>query len=227
MAERPRFARRGLVLAAYATATGLLLDAVARDLPWLGRRLARAAQLLPEPVRPAEPSLTVAVVAIAAFAALLGLGSFLVSRRTGTGFGLLAVATVTWLAFPYARVPWARVLGAPSAETYTAPASVWLLAGTVVALATVEMTACAHGRVIAELEVRGLAPEPGSSLEQATNRAHRHWQLATLAAGTAIVLLFALLRPVTERLAGGLDLLWVPALAGLVAGAALWLWAHR
>lgn len=221
--------RRATLVPAYGLLTGLALHVVATDLPWLEENLARLATVLPHPDG-LEPGATFAIVALAGLATLAAAGALWLSPHTGTAFGLLTVATVTWIAFPYAQVPWARLVGGPAGETYAAPASAWLTAAALVALATIEIAASARENVVDELRGRRLV-EPDETGEHdavsSTRWAHRFGLAASLIAAGLIVTVFAVLHPVLGQLGGGLDLLWAPSVAGLVAGGALWLWVRE
>lgn len=220
--------RRATIVPVYGLLTGLALHVVATDLPWLEQSLARLATVLPHPDG-LDPGATFAIVVLATLATVAAAGALWMSPHTGTAFGLLTVATVTWVAFPYAQVPWARLVGGPAGETYAAPASAWLTATALVALATIEIATSARENVVDELRGRRLV-DPGETGEHdavsSTRWAHRLGLAASLVAAGLIVTVFAVLHPVFGELGGNLDLLWAPSIAGLVAGAALWLWAR-
>lgn len=216
--------RRGLVVALYGLATGLCLHVVASDLVFLERTLDQLSQPLAALVAGLDPGPMLAVVTLASLATLVAAGASMASPRTGTGFGLVVVGTVAWILFPYAEVPWARLLGAPGADVYTAPPAAWLLAGGLVALATTEMALCAREHVIDELEGRHLAGADDAEIAS-IRWTHRFGLAGSLVAAGLVLVLFAGLHPLLGELSGGLDLLWAPALAGLVLGGALWLWA--
>lgn len=222
-----RRSRRGALWLGYTLATALLLYVVADDLAWFHDALASLTQLAPAGLQPADPSAGLTILALAGLAGIAAGLAFWVSRRSGSGFGLLCVLTVTVILFPYARIPWGRVLGAPAGQTYTAPLTAWLLAAAIVVLATVEVASCARERLAEELTHRGLDSHTHPSAFATIRRAHQRWLAGSLFAGGLIVVAFGLLHPATETLAGGLDLLWVPALAGLVAGVGLWLLARE
>ncbi|PSG96612.1 hypothetical protein BRD56_09675 [Thermoplasmatales archaeon SW_10_69_26] len=219
-----RPARRGAIGLAYGLGLALLMQLVAGDVAWVEQALLGASELAPPLLGPDEATLGFAIAFTGGFATLVGLGTFLVSGRTGTGFGLWTVATVAVLTLPYGRVPWARLGGGQAGATLDPPAQVWLVSAGLVALATVEMGICARERVLAELERRGLG---GPLADRATRAAAIRWLVVSGLAGATLVLAFALLAPLTERFAGNLDLVWAPALAGLVAGVALWLLARE
>lgn len=218
--------RRGLVVALYALSTALLLHIVASDLPWIAERLAAAGSAVPEDVRLLDDPGTFIVLASGGLAATLAVGTFLISRRTGTGFAILSAATVTWILFPYAEVPWAVVLGGPASQTFEAPGGAWLMGGLVVLLATVELGASARDRLLVRLDQHDLDIGPGSPARQHTAVASIVWLGLSVLVGSAAALLYALSKPLTEGWIEDPDLLWVPAIAGLVGGLALWLWAR-
>lgn len=222
--------RRALTVPAYGLLTGLALHVVASDLPWLEQGLAQLATVIPQPFAGADPGATAAVVALASLATIAAAVALWLSPRTGTAFGLLTVATVAWTAFPYAQVPWARLAGGPAGQTYAAPPQAWLATAGLVALATVEIANSARENVVRELEGRRLVERGAGSEHDAvssTRWAHRFGLAGSLIAAGVIVTLFAGLHPLLSEVGGGLDLLWAPSIAGLIAGGALWLWARE
>lgn len=221
-----RSTRRTGMLAGYALLTGLLAYVVVRDLAWLEQTLTSLAALAPGAVLIGEGAIALVLAGTAWSTLAAGIGLW-ASRRSGAGFGAWIALTTGVLLFPYARIPWATVLGAPAGETFTAPPEAWLLAGGLVGLATIETAICAREALLEELDTRGLLETRGEAVHQATGKANRAWLTASLLVGTALVLALALLGPLAGSLAGGLDLLWVPVLAGLVAGAGVWLLARR
>lgn len=212
-------------MTAYGIATGLLLHTVARDLAWVSATLSGLATSVPEEVRLFDDPVTFAIVGVSALVTIVAIGSFLVSHRTGTGFGLQCTATVAWIVFPYSDVPWAAALGAPANQTYQAPEGVWILAGLIAVIATVEVGLSARDRVLARIDRLGLA-----ATEQRLGRVrsgNHAWLAASTIAGLLIALVYQGLRPLTRGWLEDPDLIWVPALTGLFAGVALWLWARR
>lgn len=227
MVERPGGAvprRTGLVLA-YGVTTSLLLHTVAGDLPWVSRTLAGLASSIPEEVRVVEDPVMFAVLGVSLLGTIVAIGSFLVAHRTGTGFGIQCTGTVAWIVFPYSDVPWAAALGAPANQTYQAPGGVWILAGLMVVMATVEVGLSARDRILAHVDRLGLASQPE---ELARVRSGNHaWLVASMLLGILVALVYHALGPLTSGWLTDPHLVWVPALTGLVAGTALWLWARR
>jgi hypothetical protein len=221
---RPVRTRRALVVLAHGLLTGLLVHLVARDLAWIEATLAQVGRLAPEGLAGLAPEATLAIVAIGLLVA--GIGALaLWFTPTGTAFALLAVAQLAWILFPYATIPWARLLGGPAGETYTAPASVWVLSALLVGVATVEIALGARDRVVDELDRRRLL-DPQGSTASSIRWTHRLGALGGLLVGGLVLAVFAGLHPLAAEAGGDLDLLWAPALAGLVVGLALWRWAR-
>lgn len=218
--------RRGLVVAAYGLFTGLLLHDVASDLPWVGDALAQLGGLAPDDLRVPDDPQTFAVLALATLAATLALGAFLVSRRTGTGFGLLAAASLAWTLFPYAEIPLGAALGGPTQSTPDAPASVWVLAGAIALLATLEIGLSAREQLLAHLDGLGLDAGPGGPAARATRQATVRWLAAASLVGVGTCLAYALVEPPSVGPLADPDLLWAPVVAGLLGGLAVWLWSR-
>lgn len=228
MAEGPSSVpRRVLSAIALALGSGLLLRAIARDLPWIETTLAELGSAVPESLHPAGNPAAAAIVLLATLVAVLALGMFLLSRRTATGFGMLTAVILAWALFPYAEIPWTGVLGGPTGQTHTAPTSVWVLSTLLVVLVTIEVSFRAREQLLAHLESLGLDVFPGSATREHIKAANRRWLVASTVLGCAIVGAFALLNPVAFGLGLSLDLLWAPALAGLLSGLALWWWSRR
>lgn len=219
-----RTRRRSLFVLAHGLLLALLLGLLADDLAWTGTLLTRLAETLTGPLGASEPTVWAAALIVAVPASLIAGLALWISPRTGLGFGLWTIAALAVLTFPYARLPWTRMLGGPVGDVQAPPAGVWLLAGALVALATIETSVCARERVADELHARRLI-DPEQSAPSSLAWAHRFGLAGALLAAGVLLTLFAALHPHLGTLAGNLDLLWVPALAGLGAGVALWLWA--
>ncbi len=221
--------RRLLMATSYALLTVLLADAVAGRIPTARTALENVGRILPERVAElgGDP-FSLALIAMGTIAFFLAAGTFLVSRDTGSAFAMLVVGTVGWFLFPFSEVPWASIVTGQEARLVPAPASAWLLGGLLVTLATAEVLLSARSTLLADVDRRDL-PEP--MVETTQDRT----LLATLVvlgsgvlAGGVIALLYAAFR---DQLARGWlsepNLIWVPAIAGLVAGALIWLASRR
>lgn len=227
MAEiRSSLTRRAAVVSAYAIVSGLLLEVVATDLPWVESTLADVGAIVPETIHLVDDPATFAIVGLAVLAGLLAAGTFLVSPRTGTGFGLFAAASLAWTLFPYARIPWSTALDAPTNQTPAVPAGAWVLAGLVTLLATIEIAINARTQLLDHVDRLGLDTSE-AGLADVTRAAQTRWLATSVLVGAGATIGYTATRPLAQGLLDDPNLLLVPALAGLVAGAALWLWARE
>lgn len=221
---RRALARRVLVALAYALCSIGLTRTVAEDLPWVRSSLYEVGSTLPAVLGALAPDpVGVALVAIGGFTLVLALGSFLVSRGTGGAFALLATATTGWFLFPYAEVPWATVLTGAEAQTPAAPTAAWGFAGAIIALATLEIAISAREQLLATLRSYGLPAGPGTAVHRLSRRSTTVLVGGSLALGGLLSGVYLAYR---AELNPGLfpepDLLWVPAVLGLVLAGILW-----
>lgn len=220
-------ARRTLVAGAFAGLVAALAYALAGDVAWVDESLTRAGAALDPLTAGTAPPQAVALVGIAALAGTLAVGTFLVSGETATAFAVLAAATVAWLAFPYAEVPWTAVLTGGEPTARQPPASVWGLSVAIVALATVEVLASGRDHLAASLSRRGLDVGRETSAGAATRTARNRLVASVLVLGTLLAGLYAAGRETLAGLFAGPDLLWVPVALGVLLAVALWLATRR
>lgn len=221
--------RRALQAGLYALLTVLLARAIAAEVGAVATALQGVGGILPSALQELGPEpTTLALAALGVVAAMLAAGTFLVSRDTGSAFALLAIGTAAWFLFPYSEVPWTTVITGADQTRLSPPLSAWLIAGLLTVQATGEVLASSRETLLARLGDRQL-PEP--MLEAAAGRS----LAATLAllggallAGGLITLAYALFRqPLSRGLIPEPDLVWVPAILGLVAGLLLYLASRR
>lgn len=221
--------RRLTMAASYALLTVLLASVVAGRIPTARRALENVGRMLPERVAElgGDP-FTLALIAMGTIAFFLAAGTFLVSRDTGSAFALLVVGTVAWFLFPFSEVPWTSLVTGQEARFLPAPASAWLLGGLLVTVATAEVLLSARSTLLADVARRDL-PEPMVKVTQdRTLLAVLVVLGAGVLAGGMIALLYAAFRAqLTRGLLSEPNLIWVPAIAGLVAGGLIWLGSRR
>lgn len=225
---RPLVRRLGLA-AAYAVLTALLAGTVAGRISTARTALESFGRILPERVAElgGDP-LTLAVVTLGFIAFFLAAGTFLVSRDTGSAFALLVVGTVGWFLFPFSEVPWAAVLTGQDAQLVRPPTAAWLLAALLVTVATAEVLLSARSTLLAELDRRDLPEDMLRATRQRSLIASMTLLGGGLIGGGLVAVLYAAFR---DTLAAGFladpDLIWVPAIAGLIAGGLIWLASRR
>lgn len=219
-------ARRTVVAAGFAALVAALASALAADVAWVAESLTRAGASLDPLTGGRAPPQAMALLGIGALAGALAVGTFLVSGETATAFAVLAAATVAWLALPYAEVPWAAVLTGGEPTPRDPPASVWLLSGAIVALATVEVLASGRDHLVATLRRKGLSAGRGTPAGDATRSARNRLVVLVLVVGSLLAGAYAAGREALARLFAGPDLLWVPIALGVLSALALW-WAVR
>lgn len=221
-------ARRAGLAGAYAVLTVMLVRIVGQDIVEVQDALVGLGEVFPETLqRGGLDASDIALLAIGALAFMLAGGSFLVSRESAGAFALLAFGTVGWFLFPYSEVPWTTVVTGGDQLSFEPPASAWVLGGVIVALATAEVAFSARDTVVKAYSHRGLPADEVRAASRATRAASGRLILAALVVGAAVAIAYALVK---DRISSGLiadpDLLWVPALLGLAAGAAIWLAAR-
>jgi hypothetical protein len=212
----------------FGLATALLARAVANDLPFVETFLANAGRVIPqEATLGIQDPVLVALVGIGATATVTAIGAFLVGYRTGAGFALLVAVTLAWFTFPYADVPWATLLADQPADTFDAPASVWWIGTAMTGLATVEVCVNARQRLLDRLIGLGFAETSLATARNRTREGLYRWLGLTFGLGGLVVVTYAASRNLLERLVVvDPDLVLAPAVAGLVLGLALWVWAR-
>lgn len=222
-------ARRVASAAAYALLAVYLAKTVADDLAPARETLVGVAGILPGPMAELGPDpVTMALVSIGLTAFALAIGTHLVGQRSGSAFALLVVGTVGWFLFPYAQVPWAQVFSEIRQETVTPPGRAWVVAATMVAIATAEVVLSARENVLGQLREQRVGPANLTVALEATTIGVARLVTVTVLVGGAAILLYAAYQD--ELLAGIIsnpDLILVPALMGLAAGVAVYLAARR
>ncbi len=222
-------ARRLSLAATYAVLTALLANTVAGRISTARTALTRFGRILPEELALFGPDpLTLALIALGLVAFFLAAGTFLVSRDTGSAFALLVVGTVGWFLFPFSEVPWTAVLTGQEAQLVRPPTAAWLLGALMVTVATAEVLLSARTTLVAELDRRDL-PDP---MVQAAKQRSLIASLTLLGGGLIgggllAVLYVASRDALTRGFLADPDLIWVPAIAGLVAGGLIWLVSRR
>lgn len=222
-------ARRLVMATSYACLTVLLADIVAGGIPTARRALENVGRILPERIAQlgGDP-FTLALIAMGTIAFFLAAGTFLVSRDTGSAFALLVVGTVGWFLFPFSEVPWTSLVAGQEAHLVPAPTSAWLVGGLLVTLATAEVLLSARSTLLAEVDRRGLPPEMVETTRDRTLLATLVVLGTGVLTGGVIALLYAAFRDqLTRGLLSDPNLIWVPAIAGLVAGGLIWLASRR
>lgn len=173
-----------------------------------------------------DDPITLAFLGIGTTAGVLAVGAFLAGTGTASAFGLLTAGTVAWFVFPYSEVPWTLLVTGQTPVTQSAPASVWGLAGCLVALATVEMGVSARLFLVDRLRELDLPGEDLDRVQARTNRTVASWLGVSVGTGALAASLYAAFGRALTGLVDNPDLLIVPAIAGLATGLVLWWWAR-